>query len=302
MLGPELEQTLRTVFGAAGAAWVRTFPELIRTCEQRWGLQVEAPFPDLSYHYVAPARRADGSAVVLKLGVPRPDLNHEIEALRLYAGRGVVRLLDADVDLGALLLERLEPGASLNTVSDEATACSLAAGAMWAMWRPLPERHPFPGTADWGKGFERMRRRFGGGSGPLPAALADEAESLFRELQDSAAEPVLLHGDLHHGNILAAAREPWLVIDPKGLAGEPAYEVGAFLRNPHPTLLQRPDVREVTARRVDQFAEELQLPRERIRGWALAQAVLSAWWTIEDGESGWEWAVAVAELLHSLPA
>ena len=135
----------------------------------------------------------------------------------------------------------------------------------------------------------------------MPEALVADAEGLFGELIGSMAEPVLLHGDLHHDNILAAQREPWLAIDPKGLVGEPAYEVGALLRNPHlRRLVAAPNVEQTMARRVAQLSEELSLDRERIRGWGLAQAVLSAWSSIEDHGLGWEPAIACAEILAAL--
>ena len=114
------------------------------------------------------------------------------------------------------------------------------------------------------------------------------------------AEPVLLHGDLYHWNVLAAERQPWLALDPKSLVGEAAYEVGAWLRNPLPGLLDRPDPGRLLARRVDQFTEELRFDRQRVIGWGVAQAILSAWWSIEDHRHGWEEAVAVAELLSGL--
>ncbi|HAN15862.1 MAG TPA: aminoglycoside/hydroxyurea antibiotic resistance kinase, partial [Chloroflexi bacterium] len=78
-----------------------------------WDLKLEAPYEHLSFQYVIRALRADGSPVVLKLGVPRDELDGEVRALRLYAGRGVVRLLETDHALGALLLERIEPGFQL---------------------------------------------------------------------------------------------------------------------------------------------------------------------------------------------
>jgi len=113
-------------------------------------------------------------------------------------------------------------------------------------------------------------------------------------------EPVLLHGDLHQENILAARRQPWLAIDPKGLIGEPAYETGALLRNSLPDLLKMPQARRVLARRVDQLSEELGLDRERIRGWGIAQAVLSVWWGIEDEDKVYEDDLLCAELLAQI--
>lgn len=286
-------RTIHEVYGARGAAWLAALPELIDACAQRWDLTMLPPFA-LSYNYAAPARRADGSAVVLKLGVPNPELSCEIAALRLVDGRGAVQLLDSDAERGILLLERLLPGTMLRDLPDDDQATRIAAAVMRAFWRPLPPDHPFPTTARWAAGLERLRARFDGGTGPLPAALVDRAEGLFRDLLASSAPSVLLHGDLHHENILAAARAPWLALDPKGLAGEPAYEVGALLRNP-PGVETWPDLRRIQARRVAILAEMLDLDARRIVGWTLAQAVLSAWWSIEDHGAGWEGAIQIAE-------
>ena len=106
-------QTIIEVHQEAGLKWLQELPILIKKCEERWLLRVEHPFAALSYNYVAPAVRADGTAVVLKLGVPNPELSSEIEALRLYDGVGSVQLLDADPQQGILLLERLLPGMML---------------------------------------------------------------------------------------------------------------------------------------------------------------------------------------------
>jgi streptomycin 6-kinase len=288
------------VHGQAGVKWLRLLPALVAECARRWSLTVLPPFEPLSYNYVAPAIRAGGEDVVLKVGVPHPELLTEIEALRLYAGRGIARLLEADAEQGILLLERLQPGAPLVSLDDDRAATSIAAGLMRQLWRPVPDDHPFPTVARWAAGFQRMRARFDGGTGPLPAAWVERAEGLFAELLPSSAEPVLLHGDLHHWNILAAERQPWLALDPKGVVGEPAYEVGALLRNPFPDILSVPGVERVMARRMDQLAEELGFDRARIVGWGVAQAVLSAWWTIEDHGHGWEPMIACAEILAAL--
>ena len=113
-------------------------------------------------------------------------------------------------------------------------------------------------------------------------------------------ESVLLHGDLHHENILAAERAPWLGIDPKGVIGEPTYETGALLRNRLPNLLDAPQAVRVLTRRIDQLSEELNLDRTRVRNWAMAQVVLSVWWTIEDGGRISDDDLTCAELLASI--
>jgi streptomycin 6-kinase len=230
--------------GAEGAAWLRSLDASVEECAARWSLEVGPPFLPLSYNYVATAKRADGARLVLKLCFPDAEAATEREALRLFDGRGSVRLLDSDEERAALLLERLEPGTKLAEMceTDDEGATSFAASVMRSLWRSAPRAHDFPSVARWGEGFSRHRTLFDGKTGPIPARLFEEAETLFRELNDSAAEPVLLHGDLHHENILAARREPWLAIDPKGVVGEAAYEVGALLRNPNNQMLAWPNL------------------------------------------------------------
>lgn len=228
---------------ADAATWHARLPRRIARYARRWSLDVAPPFPDLSYAYVAPAARADGSAAVLKLAVPDAELTSQVAALRAYAGRGSVRLLRADAARGALLLERLRPGTPLTALAadDPLEATRVAARVMRRLWRPPPTgARAFPTVAQWAAGLARLRRAHAGGTGPLPADLVETAEAWFARLVPSMAAPVLLHGDLHPGNILRATREPWLAIDPKGVVGEPAYEVGALLRNLTPAELASP--------------------------------------------------------------
>ena len=281
-----------------GVAWLDRLPALIAACERRWGLTVGAPFVPLSYNYVAPAVRLDGSAVVLKLGFPDDALIAEMEALRLYDGHGIARLLESDPDGGALLLERLTPGTPLARLRDDERMTSIAAQVMRELWRPVPAGHGFRPLAEWVDGIERLREEFDGGTGPFPRALVEQAETLFAELLASMTEPVLLHGDLHHENILQAERRPWLAIDPKGLVGEPAYDVGPLLYNQLPEPFEAATTGRMLSRRMDQLAEELGLDRQRVQSWAFAQTVLSAWWSYEDHGHGWEPTIALAEVMR----
>ncbi|MEO6398864.1 MAG: aminoglycoside phosphotransferase family protein [Tepidiformaceae bacterium] len=291
-------QSMREVYGEAGVDWLGRLPEIVRQCAERWSLTVAAPFDPLSYNWVAPATGSDGTPLVLKVGFPCREQRNEIEALRVYSGRGIAKLVDFDSEQGAMLLERLLPGVMLETVEDDAYATAIAANVMRTLWQPAPAHHTLPTVADWGKGFERLHTALGDGSGPFPADMLAEAEEAFAALLATSAAPVVLHGDLHHFNILSAERKPWLAIDPKGVVGEPAYEVGAFLRNPWPKLLSEVNPRAIVARRLDIFSVELGIDRQRLCGWAFAQAVLSAWWTWEDHGQVPEHSMAFAELLR----
>ena len=148
-------------------------------------------------------------------------------ALPSYAGTAAVRLLDSDEDRGLMLLERIDPGYTLASLADDEEATRAASRVMRDLWKPLPPNTRLPTAADWAGDLAKLRKRFNGRTAPLPTDPVGHAEGLFRDVLPSAEPSVLLHGDLHQFNILAARRRSWLAIDPKGLAGEPAYEIGA---------------------------------------------------------------------------
>lgn len=284
--------------GEAGEAWISNLPDLVGECEKRWSIEVGEALPNLSINWVARARRADGPPAVLKLSFPGDrEFETGAEALRLFDGRGAARLLELDLPNGAMLLERVEPGAPLAGLEDDdERATRVVARVMKSLQRPAPPGHPFPTVFERTRALARLRERFGGGTGPLPAGLVGEAEHLFEALISSQEPPVLLHGDLHHDNVLSSDRESWLAIDPKGVVGEPAFDVGAMLHNPA-GLLETSRPRETLERRVRVLSEELGVEAERVRGWGVSQAVLSACWSLEDHGKVWEEALEFARLL-----
>jgi streptomycin 6-kinase len=250
--------------------------------------------------------------VVLKIGVPRDELTSEIATLRLFNGEGACHLIDADEEKGFLLLERLRPGVMLATLEDDEEATHIAAEVMKKIWRlmesggakaPLPVQEQAPALqkfvrlSDWFDGLKGLREMFNGGTGPLDERLVERTERSVKDLLAEDHMPVLMHGDFHHYNILSSERG-WLVIDPKGVIGPAAYEVGPLMINPWESLLERISNR-LILRRVDILREHLGWERERILEWTLAHAVLSAWWGIEDN-TGWDYALNFARRIEQL--
>jgi streptomycin 6-kinase len=297
IVSEEFTQRIAATFGSDGDDWLSVLPSLLEEVSQKWSLTLHSPFEDMSYNYVAPATRSDGAEVVLKVGVPNPELQTEIDALRSFNGKGAVKLLEVEPDLGVMQLERLEPGEAIFHLNDDEYATTAAIKVMNELYGSPSERERFPTIADWAEGLIRLRNTFKGGTGPFPINLVEMAEGILRELLPTMDDRMLLHGDLHHWNILSAGRSPWLAIDPKGVIGELAYETGAWIRNPFPELLEWTNPRKDISRRIDQFTMELELDRERIRGWSVYQAVLAAWWSYEEGDRDWEKWLAVAELI-----
>jgi streptomycin 6-kinase len=271
--------------------WLQVLPALLDYSAKRWSLTILPPFENLSYHYVAPVVLSDGTEAVLKVGLG--DIGPEVRALRAFDGRGCVRLIDTDIERGVMLLEKLRPGAVLTSLANEhndETATSIAASVMRKLWGPPSLDCELLTIDDWEdgiKGFVQLRNRCNGGTGPMPLKIVDYAEGLFSELSSSASEKVVLHGDLHHDNIVSAEREPWLAIDPKGVIGEPAYEIGAILRNLWMDKHVISNPKRLIERRIHQFGDILGLDKKRIRDWAIAQGVLSVIWGIDYEDRNW---------------
>lgn len=295
-----LKDVIARVHGGRGRAWLARLPALLDDCRARWSLELGAPFDDLSYNLVIAARARGGEEVVLKLGVPCRELVAEAAALTLFDGSGAVRLLEHDAERGALLIERALPGTRLHELPDDARATRAAARLMLGLRREPPARHAFPTLADWFQAFGRLPSNSGGG--PFPAELVGKAERTFSKLNASPERTLLLHGDLHHANILASARGDWLAVDPKGVCGDPGYELGPFMLNRLPAGAPDAELTEIMRGRLSIFAEELGAGRERLAAWAFCHAVLSAVWGSEESDESAEWrpTVRLARLLERL--
>ena len=220
-------------------------------------------------------------AVVARFPRGAGDERRSADVLSAFGGRSVVRLIDRRDD--AVLIERLQPGQTLASVvarGDDQKATAIVTDVIAGM-SPASPPPGAPRVADWGRAFaqagvEAQRR--------LPSLPVAAAAETFWRLADSQSTTRLLHGDLHHDNILFDSTRGWLAIDPKGVVGELEYEVGAALRNPasQPEVFNDPGT---IRRRIDRFARDLRLDRDRIAAWAFAQTVLALIWMIENDES-----------------
>ncbi len=235
---------------------------------------------------------------MLKLGVPTNDLQNEFNALRYFGDSSMVRLLDAQPDCGALLMERVSPGASLVKI-DEPTATITFCKTVERLRNVQSPFITLPTTADWFARLSSFRNECQVGS-PISSALLDQAINVSSELLRTTTPQVVLHGDLHHYNILQNQNGDGVAIDPKGVVGDPVYETCAWLRNPYPYFVRQAEAREITRNRLSVISERLGYDRQRVIAWAFCQCVLSAVWSIDDNEPDWEYDVAGAELFNQL--
>lgn len=285
-------------WGEGGADWLKRIPDMITEYENKWSFKAEAPF-ELNYNYVAPALRNDGSHVVLKIGYPEDrEFQSEIAALHTFNGVGICRLLESDPVNAVMLLERVVPGTPAAEIEDDDTATRTIAIVMKQLHKPLPEKHNFITITEWVTAIPDYKAKYGN-NGILPLNLVNKAEQLFKELIATSDKPVLVHGDLHHHNVLLSEECGWIAIDPKGVAAEPAYEVAAMIRNPYDKLKNITDLEPLLRRRISIFSEELGIDAQRICDWGFAQCMLSAVWSTEDVK-GPSHALRVARILDTL--
>ncbi|HYU50184.1 MAG TPA: aminoglycoside phosphotransferase family protein [Candidatus Limnocylindria bacterium] len=281
-----------------GGEWLDSLPTLVADCSDRWQLQIGQPYQPASISLVIPAERADGTPAVLKVSFPEPESEHEAAALAAWGGRGAVRLLAHDPERRALLIERCSPGDQLWAEEDDDAVSAAAAAVMSRLWRRAPENHPFRLLADQAARWAvELPARWAGLGRPFEQRLLDEAVAACLELGGTQGEPVVLHQDLHAGNILRAQREPWLAIDPKPLVGERPFDAAALLRD-RLSGLAKPDARAVVRRRLDILVERLGLDRDRTRRWGLAHALA---WGVSGSKVYPDMIVAARSLAHIGP-
>lgn len=255
--------------------WLASIPDVVASLTARWSLTVGEPFqPGGQCSWTAPATDASGTALVLKVTFrfPSGEERDEAAALKAWNGNGAVRLT-ADTDgesFYGLLLERCLPGTTLGDLLPQPEQDLVVAGLLRRLWSAPHEASVFRPLAAmcaaWADEFE-AEYAAAPASNRLDPGLARAGITLFRDLPRSADSEALLCTDLHAGNILAATREPWLVIDPKPYVGDPAYDVLQHILNCDRRLATD------AAGLADRMAGLAGLDPGQVRRWLFARAV-----------------------------
>ena len=237
---------------------------------------------------VPPAR-----AAALKVSWPHWEAETEHVALQRWHGDGAVELLRADPHRFALLLERVST-TDLTTIPI-GDATTVIARVYRRLHVPAPPqlRTLSSCVRDWSRRLTELPR-----DAPVPRRFVEQAAALGRAFADDAAtDGTLIHTDLHYANVLAAEREPWLVIDPKPLSGDPAFEVAPLLWNRWDEAVATGDLRGALRHRLDLVGEVAGLDRDRVRDWAIMRLMNNTLWEIEEAagrpgglsDAGREW-------------
>ncbi len=283
MLPFDLPPGLRRQAGL-GPRWVSWLDELPRTFAgvvEEWQLTYDGSPRHGCGSLVMPVRTTAGRPAALKVAFPDDENEHEHLALQRWQGDGTVLLLRADPHRYAMLLERLHPEDLMQLWDVE--ACEVVAGFYQRLHVPaLPQLRTLTSYVErWNTGLAALPK-----DAPMPRRLVEQAVALAGELlTDDASTGTMIHGDLHYENVLAAEREPWLVIDPKPMSGDPHYEVAPLLWNRWDEVVGSGRVRESVRQRFHAVVDVAGLDEARARAWVVVRALHNAYWTVDDASS-----------------
>jgi streptomycin 6-kinase len=270
MLLPAFYKKIVEMRGSVGESWLKSLDQILRSCESRWQLKVGEPF-DLTYNYVA----ATDHDAVIKVCLPCSQFEAELNTLLHYNGKGMCKVIAFDTDMKVLLIEQLKPGTNVRCLNEEEGV--LACCSVITEMQSVDEKPQFDFQILGILTEDIHKLRYFAGNLGFNDRLINKVEEVFAYLNSNERNVYLLHGDLHHDNILADGLG-WKAIDPKGLVGEVEHEVVPFLLN----NLHEESIAKTVDLRLQYFSKRLQIDIRRVYGWAFCRSVLSALWNLED--------------------
>ena len=275
---PSFKSNIINLYGNQGTIWLTQLPLITKKMAAHWKLSDLTPVSNLTYNYVLSGFQGS-QPIILKLAFKADDLKKEAMALSAFAGFGVIEILEQTDN--ALLLERAIPGTPLKSYfpSKDKEAIEIACKVIQRLHEaPLPPvQSNFPHIQDW---LTILDQNWDG----IPNHYLNKARLLKNKLLKESNSSVLLHGDLHYDNILKNA-EDWLVIDPKGVIGDPIYEVGCLIREPLAELLKQSDQNTILNHRIHIICDHFKLDKTKIIEWTFVQCVMACCWFLEDNQS-----------------
>ena len=256
--------------------WVDELPTRVGRLTDAWRLRPDGEPAHGNCSLVLPVRTFEGAVAVLKVGFPDAESEHEHLVLQRWGGHGAVRLLSADPHHRGLLLERLHSTDLTGVAEDH--ACAIVADLYGRIHiAAMPQLRSLSADIDrWTSELAGLAR-----NAPIPRRLVEQAIALGTDLAaDRAVIDRVIHTDLHYGNVLAGDREPWLVIDPKPVNGDPHYEIAPMLWNRWDEIAG--DTREGVRRRFWMLVDAAGFDEDRARGWVIVRMVHNAMWALQD--------------------
>ncbi len=266
---------IKKIYLEAGHQWLANLPKRIITLSEKWDFELTQVMPELSYSFVALVKYQNKPAII-KIAPPEQSLARESLCLSSFQ-KDSPAIFHFDEQENAILMEYIYPGKPLKNLvqagqDDQATViiCDIIRELRF---QNIPKQHPFKHMSERVADLNIL-------IGNFDKKLLDKAIHLFRELTADRSADIMLHGDLHHDNIISSDNN-WKIIDPHGYIGEPTAEVGAMIRNPYNCFPTDKPLEKILERRLFILKDELPYDFERIQAWCYCISVLSVAWTYE---------------------
>lgn len=258
--------------------WLASLPKTVASLCAQWTIDLDPVIPETDITLVLLGHSAELGPVAIKSSPLADEFRAEATALELAASENVARVHDVDFERSVMVIERIVPGNQLRDVEmSDAAATRLAAETVATMWRPAPDSSGLIPLRQW------MRALLDWSPRPdwIATDLVEEAQALAIALLARSTRTCLLHGDFQHHNLLRRESGDWAIIDPKGLIGDPGFEIAAWMYNP-PGVTERDDYLDLVRRRVGICADVWSIDRQDLIAWAFVGAVLSVCWSAGD--------------------
>ena len=264
-------------YSSKGQNWLDHLTDLTQKLAQRWHLEDLHPVDHLSYNYILKGTQ-NQKPIVLKLGIDLSLISRESKALKIIKKYGGVQILNYDLKNGAILMEQLHPGNTLKTffLHREAESIEIVCRLIEKLHQaPYPLKSSFSSLEEWFAPLEKQWLE-------LESYLI-KGRFLKELLLKSQLTNVFLHGDIHHDNILCH-NNTWHLIDPKGIIGNPLYDICNFIINPLEDMQKLSHTEQIIQNRVNIFAQKLNIDSHIIFAWCFIYTLLSSCWSIEENQ------------------
>lgn len=276
-LNPTFHSNIHDIYGDAGKDWIKKLPALIAQLSEQWHFELIHPMDNLSYNFVGSVKmQSNNNTAILKMAFENSRLNTEVEWLKCMS-HCVPAVYEHNEKLSAFLMEHIIPGLSLKsqmkTLKDDQATIIICKAILDLQTQQHSNTH-FKHLSELAKSLTVLDKIY-------DKKLLDHAKSLFHDLTIDRSQDIILHGDLHHENIISSGND-WKVIDPHGYRGDPAAEVGAMIRNPWDCFPTEHSLSKTIQRRLDIMSAQLPFDPQKIKAWAFCMTVLSAAWTVEN--------------------
>lgn len=266
------EKNIISIYGVKGKEWLKQLPEIISQIASKYQLKNLIPASNMNFNYVTFGYQ-NSKQIALKLSLDNALLLNEIDYLKSTQQHGAITLLYYNKNM--MIMEQAQPGITLKEMfpnnDKDATiiCCSLIKKLHTAKIR---KNHNFKSIKELLKVLDKDLT--------IPKDILLKARSLRDNLLITTTQEVLLHGDLHHENILKHNNE-WIAIDPKGFIGDPAFDIAGYLYNPIPKLPEHNNAQKIIKDRIKLCSELLSIPEQKIYNWMYVKVVLCWAWTLE---------------------